>query len=189
MSYYPSFEQLITSGEKTRLLQVKRSLRSIIPNIFYFLVSVFIVYLLNYYFYDYEPPQSIPVLKHLSVRWLAIIPIVFLIEIIRRYHDDLYIFEIQRLTHLEGRLSLSYSVPVINYIDIRAITVYQDIFGRIFDYGTVSIGTAAKDADELIISGIRAPVELAKLVDEFRGYCRAQQEQEGEVARTSSSND
>lgn len=173
MAYYPPFEEIIAQPDATKLLQVKRSLRSIIPNIIYFFVTVYVVYLLNYYFYDVQPPQSIPVLRHLSVRWLAVFPVLFLAEIVRRYNDDLYIFEMHRLTHLEGRLSLSYKVPVITYVDIRAITVLQDIFGRIFDYGTVSIGTAAKDGDELIISGVRDPVALARIVDNFRNQSKA----------------
>ncbi len=172
MSYYPPFEVIIGQNSQ-RLLEVRRSLRSIIPNIFYFLVSVYIVYLLNYYFYDWSPPESIGILRHLSVRWLAIVPVLFLAEIVRRYHNDLYIFELHRLTHLEGRLSLSYKVPVITYVDVRAITVFQDIFGRIFDYGEVSIGTAAKDGDELVISGVRDPVGLARIVDEFRNYSKS----------------
>lgn len=172
MSYYPPFEEIIQRTDGPRLLEVKRSLRSVIPNIFYFLVSVFIVYVLCYYFYDWEPPQSIPVLKHFSVRWLAIVPVLFLAEIVRRYHDDLYIFELHRLTHLEGRLSLSYKVPVITYVDVRAITVDQDIFGRIFDYGNVSVGTAAKDADEVIISGVRDPVGLSSIIDQFRNHSK-----------------
>ena len=180
MAYYPSFEQIISQPNSQRLLEVKRSLRSIIPNIFYFCVSVVAVYLLNYYFYDWSPPQTVPVLKHFSVRWLALVPVLFLAEIVRRYHDDLYIFELHRLTHLEGRLSLSYKVPVITYVDVRAITVFQDIFGRIFDYGEVSIGTAAKDADELIISGVRDPVGLARIVDQFRDYSKRLAEQVGE---------
>lgn len=191
MSYYPSFEQIIDQPNAQRLLEVRRSLRSIIPNIFYFLLSVLVVYVLTYYFYDWEPPQHVPIVKHLSVRWLAIFPVLFLAEIIRRYHDDLYIFERHRLTHLEGRLSLSYSVPVITYVDVRAITVNQDIFGRIFDYGDVSIGTAAKDADEIIISGVRDPVELARIVDQFRNFSRTapNEAQSSERTTVSASND
>lgn len=173
MSYYPSFEELVAQADTERLLEVRRSMRSIIPNIFYFLLSVVIVYVLNYYFYDISFPESVPVLHHLSVRWLAVVPLLFLAEIFRRYHNDLYIFELHRLTHLEGRLSLNYKVPVITYVDIRAITVTQDIFGRIFDYGVVSIGTAAKDGDELIIEGVRDPVTLGKIVDQFRNNSKA----------------
>jgi len=172
MAYYPPFEELIAQPDTTNLLEVRRSLRSIIPNIFYFFLTVVVVYILNYYFYDVGFPEDIPVLRHFSVRWLSIVPILFLLEIVRRYHDDLYIFEMHRLTHLEGRLSLSYSVPVITYVDIRSITVFQDIFGRIFDYGVVSIGTAGKDGDELIISGVRDPVGLSRLLDQFRNHSK-----------------
>lgn len=191
MSYYPEFEDLIQQDESSRLLEVRRSLRSIIPQIFYFLNSAVAVYWLNYYFYDVGFPESVPVLNHLSVRWLAVVPLVFFIEIIRQYHDDLYIFEKHRLTHLEGRLSLNYKVPVITFVDIRAITVEQGIFGRIFDYGVVSIGTAAKDADELIMDGVRDPGALAKLIDQFRNHSKAMAaaQQRGPVDSSAASSD
>ncbi|MBX7144143.1 MAG: PH domain-containing protein [Oligoflexia bacterium] len=177
MSYYPSFKDIISAPDKNRLLEVRRSLLSIIPNIVYFLISLGIVGLLEYYFYDVEMPD-VPVIRHLSLRWLAIIPIIFLLEVFRRYHNDLYIFADHRLTHLEGRLSLSYSVPMINYSDVRAIVVDQDIFGRILDYGTIAIGTAAVDGNELIMHGVRAPVELASIVDEFRNHSKSQRADE-----------
>jgi uncharacterized membrane protein YdbT with pleckstrin-like domain len=172
MSFYPQFRDIIESADREQLLAVKRSLRSIIPNMFYFLCATAVVGVLEYYLYDVEMPD-LPVIRHLSIRWLALIPIIFLLEIIRRYHDDLYIFGEHRLTHLEGRLSLSYSVPMINYSDVRAITVQQDIFGRILDYGTLQIGTAAVEGNEVTIAGVRSPVELAAIIDEFRSYSKS----------------
>jgi membrane protein YdbS with pleckstrin-like domain len=177
MSFYPNFDEIIQGTEREQLLLVKRSLRSVIPNIFYFFCATAIVAMLEYYLYD-VPMPDLPVIRHLSVRWLALIPVVFLLEIVRRYHDDLYIFGEHRLTHLEGRLSLSYSVPMISYVDVRAITVKQDIFGRLLDYGTIEIGTAAVEGNEVTIQGIRAPVELAALIDEFRTFSKGKRREE-----------
>lgn len=177
MSFYPPFREIIETADREQLLSVKRSLRSIIPNIFYFLCATAVVGVLEYYLYDVAMPD-LPIIRHLSIRWLAIIPIVFLLEIVRRYHDDLYIFGEHRLTHLEGRLSLSYSVPMINYSDVRAITVQQDIFGRILDYGTLQIGTAAVEGNEVTIAGVRSPVELAAIIDEFRTYSKSRRSDE-----------
>lgn len=177
MAYYPSFNDIISATDRTRLLEVRRSMLSIIPNIVYFLISLGVVGVLEYYFYDIEMPD-VPIIRHLSLRWLAVIPVIFLLEVFRRYHNDLYIFADHRLTHLEGRLSLSYSVPMINYSDVRAIVVDQDLFGRILDYGTISIGTAAVDGNELVLHGVRAPVELAAIIDEFRNHSKAQRADE-----------
>lgn len=177
MAYYPSYPEVLQQPDKSCLFSVKRSLRSIIPNIFYFLIALLVVGILEYYFYDLQMPD-LPLVRHLSIRWLGIIPFVFLMEVLRRYHNDLYTFSEHRLTHQGGRLSLSYSVPLINYVDIRAITVQQDIFARILDYGNLLIGTAAVDGNELVMHGVRSPVELAALIDDLRSNSKNKRVQE-----------
>lgn len=122
--------------------------------------------------------RYIPVIKHLSPRLIAIIPLLILLELLRRLHNDLYIFGMHRLTHLRGRLSFSYNVPVIKYADIRAINVMQDFWGRVFNYGDIAIGTAAHDGNELVISGVNAPVELATLLDQLRSQSMSVEAQE-----------
>jgi membrane protein YdbS with pleckstrin-like domain len=99
---------------------------------------------------------------------LYLIPLGFAIESLRRYHDDLYIFERERIIHKGGRLSLQYSVPSIRYIDIRAITVNQSIYGRIFDYGSIELNTAAEDTSELVLAGVRSPITLARVIEDIR---------------------
>lgn len=172
MSHYPDIQTLTSQTKDVKILEVKRSFRSILSSLMLFFFSIIALVVLNYFFYDLQPPQNIPFIRHLSVRWLAIVPIGILVEIIRRYHDDLYVFERHRVTHLEGRLSLNYFVPAVKYIDIRGITVDQDIWGRIFDYGTISLGTAGQEGEELILTGVRDPRGLAMLIDQLRNYSK-----------------
>ena len=168
MRFYPDFDSLSEVPTKSRLLEVRRSFRSILSLILVCAASVVIVYLIIYYAHVSGFYKNLPLLRHFSPRYLGVIPLLFLLEIVRRRHDDLYIFGLHRLTHLKGRFSLSYNIPVIKYSDIRAINVSQDFMGRIFDYGSVSIGTAAHEGNELLVAGVRAPEELAKLIDDLR---------------------
>jgi hypothetical protein len=46
--------------------------------------------------------------------------------------------------------------------------VKQDIWGRIFNYGSVDVSTAAQTENELIIDGVLHPWELAMLIDRIR---------------------
>lgn len=184
MNRYPHLDELDTALKAGSVLEVQRSLRSILSGFAVFLFSVLVVYLLNYFFHEWRPPLDIPVIRHLSTRWLSVIPVLILVEILRRYHDHLYIFDNRRITHKSGRLSLAYSIPVIKYIDIRGIKVQQDILGRILDYGSVSLGTAAQEGDEMFIVGILAPNELADLVDQLRTRRQAELHGESRAARS-----
>jgi hypothetical protein len=165
---YPSVDDILGSPTPERALEVRRSIRSVISGIALFLIACLVVYILNVIFYEWRPPQDIPVVKYLSPRWLAIIPIGIMLELVRRYHDSLYVFTPERVQHYEGRLSLAYSVPSLRYSHIRAITVTQDLLGRIFDYGNIAIGSAGHDGSEIQIHGVRNPRELAQLVYDLK---------------------
>lgn len=165
---YPTLEELLPAEDKTKLLEVRRAFRSnIVPFSFLglCLLTVIAVFV-NYP--DARFPESIPALGGASLRWLAVIPAVILLEIIRRYHDDLYIFGLEKVTHYEGRLSLNSSVPSLKYSDIKAIQVEQTIPGRLLNFGNVLLDSAAQDGAELVISGVLSPLELAKLIERLR---------------------
>jgi len=131
-----------------------------------------IVWIGDYFYYAWDLPEKLPFLRGFSPRWLTLIPLIFLAEVFRKYHDDLYIFGTHKITHQRGRLSLSYKVPVVKYLDIRSITVIQDIWGRILDFGNIEISTAAQQGPEMVVTGVRAPEDLALLVEDLRNYSR-----------------
>jgi hypothetical protein len=165
---YPTLEELLIAEDKTKLLEVRRAFRSnIVPFSILGLTLLGVIALfVNYP--DARFPDSIPAVGGASLRWLAVLPAVVLLEIIRRYHDDLYIFGIEKVTHYEGRLSLNSSVPSLKYSDIKAIQVEQTIPGRLLNFGNVLLDSAAQDGAELVISGVLSPLELAKLVERLR---------------------
>lgn len=165
--HYPSFDEVLDAPDPERVFEVHRSLRSIISHFLLFLISVVVVYVINVAFAELP---SVVRLVLMSPRWLAIIPAALLLNIIRIHHDDLYIFSLKGVTHYEGRLSLSSSVPYVKYADIRSLRVRQGVWGRVFGYGDLDLDTAANNDVELSISGIIAPQELQELIEELRHH-------------------
>ena len=166
--HYPPIEDIISRTDSPKLLEVNRSVLSITSAIIWFILSSSLVIIILNYFGNIN--ISIPFLSSIKLRWIVLIPAIQLLAILRLYHDNLYVFYKTRMTHLGGRLSLQYYVPEVNYKDIRAISVQQDILGRMLDYGNIQIDTAALDKSEIIIEGVRAPFELSKIIELFRAY-------------------
>ena len=165
---YPSIDELKSAADPKRLLEVRRSFRSNLVPFLVFLLSLLAVIVLSQAFDDGLLPASWPLIGGLGVRWAGIIPAIILLEIFRRYHDDLYVFDAERITHYEGRLSLTSSVPSLKYSDIKALTVEQNLVGRLFDYGDVLLDSSAQDGAELTVTGVRSPLQLAYLIEELR---------------------
>ncbi|MFM1847192.1 MAG: hypothetical protein RL417_666 [Pseudomonadota bacterium] len=181
MAVYPSASELLKSPPGVDLLVVRRSIRSMLPLCAFFVISLIIAYSITEIYKDTGLFSGVSFLPTLSVRWLAVIPAGFLLEILRRLYDDLYIFRDERILHQDGKLSLKYIIPTVRYSDIRAITVYQDLLGRVLNYGDIDVGTAAQDGAEISFYGVYAPKELARILDEFRNYHRSK---DGKVARS-----
>lgn len=173
MRTYPTAEELLRRPARSDLLVLRRSFRSMVSVGAMFIVSLVGVYLLTDSYREEGLFSRVSFLPTLSVRWLAIIPAVFLLEIARRRFDDLYVLRDERILHYDGKLSLRYAVPTIRYSDIRAITVYQDLLGRLLDYGDIDVGTAAQDGAEISFYGVRSPKQLAQILDELRNFHRS----------------
>lgn len=170
---YPSFDEIVRGKDRDALLTIARSIRSVLSLVFNFFISLGFVYLIVYVYGVIEPWRFLPFMAYISPRWLGIVPLLFLLEIFRRRYDDLYVFGEHRITHQNGRLSLTLHRPNIKYLDIRVIDVSQSIVGRIFNYGTVALGTAAADDYEVILRGIYDPRAVVDIIETFRDYSTA----------------
>lgn len=173
MGFYPSLDHLLEQAQQpieksTILFETRRSFRSIMSNTIVFLISVLIIIGFTLYSPSGNLIGVFTQKFHLSNRWLGLIPAILLIEIFRKYHDDLYSFKLHNVTHFDGRLSLNYSVPNIRYVDIRAMVVDQDIWGRILDYGNIQLDVAAQEGGEVLFVGIRSPESLIDLIEALR---------------------
>ncbi len=173
MRTYPTAEELLRRPAGSDLLVLRRSFRSMLSVGVMFVASLIGVYILTDIYLEEGLFSRVSFLPTLSVRWLALVPAAFLLEIFRRRFDDLYVLRDERILHHDGKLSLKYIVPTIRYSDIRAITVYQDLLGRMLDYGDIDVGTAAQDGAEISFYGVRNPKQLAQVLDDFRNFHRS----------------
>lgn len=149
-------------------LITRRSKRSLVGLFLWGLIATYIAHLFSLYTPVIRIPEIIPYVGGLRLGTLWLLPVSIFLETIRRFYNDLYIFESHMITHHKGRLSLKYSVPVVKYAHIRAIAIKQSLLGRLLDYGDISFGTASEEGNELIAIGIRDPKGLAKVVDYLR---------------------
>lgn len=102
-----------------------------------------------------------------------------LIELARRYYNNLYSFSRRRIAAHCGLLSTNYHVTNIRFTDIREICVEQSLLGRLFHFGTIQIGTASTDHYEVEIKDINLPSEILQIINAQRNR----------ASRKSSSND
>jgi hypothetical protein len=165
---YPHFEHIIEGKDKDKLLIVKPSIKANFGLVIYFILSVIAVVYTMYYLKVSGIQKQFFLFHYLSPRWLALIPVGILIEIVRRHLNNLYIFSHTKVQRLQGRISFQYSIPSVNYADIRGITIEQSFYGRIFGFGDILLGTAAQDDTELTLEGVDDPYELGKIIESFR---------------------
>lgn len=174
MSPFPSIDEIISGdGDNANSFSLHRTLKSLLPQISYFLFSLAVLYIVEFsaaYIFGAHWRGKIPVVGGFSFRWFAIVPIGLLLEIVRRYNDDIYVFERDRIVHHAGLLSLTYNVPAIRYFDIRALQVNQGIIGRMLNYGDIELSTSAQDHSEVVLRGIHAPLALAAFIEEMRTW-------------------
>jgi len=171
--HYPRFEELIQNRpDHDRILVLTPAYRSFLSMMMLWILTVVVVLGLNVLTYRWGLAHPYSIVNQFPARWLAIIPLCILLEILRRKYNQAYIFGIDKATQITGLLWFTYNETVIEYGDVRSINVVQSFWGRIFNFGRVDISTAAQEDSELQLDGVISPEELAALVDHFRTYSR-----------------
>lgn len=164
---YPTFEEISNRVGEKELFATYRSFNSLIPLIVLFVVLVIMSYALTSFFTDGVGGSVAKYLKF-SPRWFAVPPALILLEIIRRRFNDKYILGREILQHIGGRIALRYYIHVIKYSDIRAVNVVQSFWGRMLNFGTLEVSTAAQGEGDVFFYGVKGPEELAQIIEQFR---------------------
>ncbi|NMC61844.1 MAG: PH domain-containing protein [SAR324 cluster bacterium] len=173
MQHYPSFEELVKDPkDPEKLLVLTPAYRSFIGIMVFWILTIIVVFGLNIFMYKLSSANPNHPLSALPARSLAIIPFLILLEIIRRKYNQAYVFGIDKAIQKTGLLWFTYNETVIEYGDVRSINVLQNFWGRILNFGTLDISTAAQEDSELSLQGIVEPEELAALVDQLRTHSR-----------------
>lgn len=102
------------------------------------------------------------------IRLVGLFPLGFFLSVLHYRFNNVYVLDHTNISRQEGRLSFSFRNPSIRYVDIKGVTVYQTFWGRILDFGSLELGTAASDGNELTIQQVKAPYELAELIEALR---------------------
>ena len=87
--------------------------------------------------------------------------LAWLLVIVWKYFNDLYVFGRVRIIHFSGRLSFRFRRVSICYEDVREIRVQQGLLGRLLNFGTLKFSTAGGDEDEIIFADIQHPRDLS----------------------------
>lgn len=164
---YPTFEEIIARKGDRELFRTYRSFNSLIPLILLFLFLLIVSMILTNL--SANPfGQWIHSTIGISARWFSLPAALVLLEIIRRRNNDAYVLGREMLSHYGGRISLKYYIHIIKYKDIRAVNVLQSVYGRFLDFGTLEVSTAAQKEGDVYFYGVRSPMELAAIIDQFR---------------------
>lgn len=183
---YPTFEEIIARKGDRELFRTYRSYSSLIPLILLFLFFLIMSLILTNLSAN---PFGLWMQNALGIssRWFSLPAAVVLLEIIRRRNNDAYVLGREMLSHYGGRISLKYYIHIIKYKDIRAVNVLQSFSGRMLNYGTLEVSTAAQKEGDVYFYGVSSPIELAGIIDKFRS--ENQSRHSGEDPATDIKND
>ena len=155
MNESPSLEQQI-NVENTETKILRPSIIALFVVFLKVVIPVFFARCLVVYF-------SSPRISGKAEAWYLIFCLLWLLEMVRRYFNSIYYFTPTEIYHIRGRISFNLHRMHVKYADIRETRVVQSLLGRIFNYGTVTAGTAATAREELVCYRIDKP----HLVSEF----------------------
>ena len=102
------------------------------------------------------------------LRGLSLLPVLLFLEMVRRHYNEVTIIKANVIEHHEGKLAFAYSVPVVDYSDIREIRIDQTLMSRLLNFGDVSINTAGSDMSEMVLHGVPAPHEFKQMIERLR---------------------
>jgi len=100
----------------------------------------------------------------LSLPLFWLLPAAALLSALYRIYNVRYAVDKTGIESIKGRLSFSQTTVRIRYEDIRSIETEQSIMERVFNVGTVAIGTAAGAGIEMELQGISSPVLVQRLI-------------------------
>ena len=155
---------------------VRPALRSFYGEFTVFVVTFAFARFLFSYFESIENTTGLPLHAH-GTKWLLVlIPLLVATDIARRYLNNLYVLGRRNMVQLKGRLSFRLRKNMVRYADIRKIDIKQSVLGRLLNYGTVRLYTAATTHAEVRMCGVSDPQSLMIRVDKLREKCLLEKE-------------
>ncbi len=94
----------------------------------------------------------------------AIFPLVFGAYLLHQLYNSRYIVGADSVRATHGILSFIRHDNEISVADIRGVEIDRSIWGRIFNVGTIEIGTAAHQAKEITIAHVYDPSLIRNVI-------------------------
>jgi uncharacterized membrane protein YdbT with pleckstrin-like domain len=154
-------------------VQIEASIRPAIPGIALSVLPLLVIFVVLYFLF-HGMGSWIPGLEKSSTYqiWLDTNSYVWrfllLLEVIRRYFNEVLLVTNQGLLHKKGILSIHCTTAAIQYSDIREVRVEQSILERIFNFGTLKVGTASIKDYEVVFRRMAHPHRLARWLQKER---------------------
>lgn len=150
--------------------ELRRSLSLIALQLALFMAPVVIVYLLVWDQFGsiaglVQSFQLPPWAGRVLLVLYRVTVLVIFLETFRRFYDEALTMTNKRVIHSKGLLSFNLRRVSIAYRDVRDIRIEQSLMGRLFDYGTVYLGTASIQDHEIAFTGASDPFDIARQIE------------------------
>jgi len=133
-----------------------------LPEILIFLILVVGAVITSVAFPD--TVQKVNLGIEISLSLAALFPLVFGSVLLHRLYNSRYIVGPESVRATHGILSFVREDSEIQVADIRGIEVHRNLYGRIFNVGTLEIGTAAHYQREILIKHVYDPSFIRDII-------------------------
>ena len=150
--------------ELNRPKVIYKSWRSEFPLVSLYVIGVIASPILSYYFPFLVLPC--PIITIEETKYYLVLPIIWLVPAstlaisLYRIFNVTYILDRVGIEAWNGILSFNHTITRVRYRDIRGADVMTTIWGRLFNFGTINVGTAASSSWEIEMNGVRCPRKL-----------------------------
>jgi len=108
--------------------------------------------------------QEINIGIRFSLSLSALFPLVFGSFLLHRLYNSRYIVGPESVRATHGVFSFKREDSEIQVADIRGIEVHRNLYGRIFNVGSLEIGTAAHYRKEILIKHVYDPSFIRDII-------------------------
>ncbi len=137
-----------------------------------FILAIVLILFVEYLALAY-PVTLIPVWKGLlfgaertlSIPILHLVPLLLVISALHALYDEKYLIDKEGVIEIIGLLSLRVRRIQLHYHNIRASEVEQAQIQRIFDIGSVKLGTVVTTLGEISMHGIKNPYLYQSIIE------------------------
>lgn len=151
-----------------RVLQIRKAPIALLLEMVPFVSVLSVIYLICIFIVGILDTEYLNSISGNGYLCFNILRLILLLELVRRYFNDVYKLDLNKMIQHSGMISLNYRISSIKYQDIREVKIEQTLSGRLLGYGDICIGTASSSQYEVILKSVFRPKILAEWVNQAR---------------------